>query len=71
MNIEVADLKNEGGFADVSKDNKWAINLSDVYWDNLITLIDQKKCIPFIGPGASSFQKEDGEPWLPLGRQIH
>jgi hypothetical protein len=33
--------------------------LDEVYWDDLIRFIDQKKCIPFIGPAASS-------PWISL-----
>jgi len=43
----------------IAVDNNLSVNLSDVYWNELITLIDEKKCIPFIGPAASS-------PWISL-----
>jgi hypothetical protein len=47
------------------KDGKSTINLYGVYWNSLLTLIDQQKCVPFIGPNAYSFVGEDGQPWFP------
>jgi tetratricopeptide (TPR) repeat protein len=35
----------------------------DEYWTSLLKSIDRKKCIPFIGPGAS-------DPWFPRERDI-
>jgi len=40
-------------------DSNLEIKFSDVYWKDLIKLIDEEKCIPFIGPAASS-------PWISL-----
>ena len=55
----------------VSKDNMLTLNLSDMYWKNLLNLVDQQKCIPFIGPGASSsFERDDGQPWIPSSIEI-
>jgi SIR2-like domain len=36
-----------------------------VYWNELISFIKDKKCIPFVGSGAHSFLKQNGEPWIP------
>src|SRR5215216_2144760 len=43
------------------KDN--SMSLTNLQWKSLLESIEQKKCTPFIGAGASSN-------WLPLGRQI-
>jgi hypothetical protein len=40
-------------------------NLSGVYWNDLLKLIDQQKCVPFIGPNAYCFP---GSEVLPLIR---
>ncbi len=46
------------------------MGITNTEWKDLIGLIDEKKCTPFIGAGACVFKGEDGEPWLPLGRDI-
>ena len=39
------------------------MGLKDEEWNELLTAIEEKKCTPFIGAGASS-------QWIPLGRNI-
>lgn len=64
------DIKNRDGNPPTSRGYNSTISLSGVYWNNLLGLIDQQKCIPFIGPNASSFEKEDGQPCIPSGTEI-
>ena len=53
-----------------SKDDTLTINLSGVYWNDLLKLVDQQKCVPFIGPNAYSFPRDNGQPWIPSNIQI-
>jgi hypothetical protein len=43
----------------ISKDYHW----KDYHWKDLLIAIENKKCVPFIGAGASA-------QWLPLGTEI-
>jgi hypothetical protein len=71
MNIDSSSILRKGGVNTYApKDDKSTVNLSGVYWNNLLTLIDQQKCIPFIGPSASSFARDDGQPWIPSNIDI-
>jgi hypothetical protein len=53
-----------------SHDDKLTINLYGVYWNSLLTLINQQKCIPFIGPNAYCFVGDDGQPWIQSNIEI-
>ena len=71
MNIDSRSIsRKETETSNSSIGDKFKINLSDVYWNNLISLIDQQKCIPFIGPNATYFERENGEPCIPSSIQI-
>ena len=70
MNIQSDNVADGPNIAVLSKGDKTTINLSDVYWNELIRYINQKRCIPFIGPGAPSFLNDNGKSWIPQGRQI-
>jgi hypothetical protein len=70
MGIDITALRKQDNSGKFSVAAKITANLSDVYWNNLITLVYQQKCIPFIGIDASSFPNENGEPWLPRYRKI-
>jgi hypothetical protein len=67
MNIDGGFLRNHDRSHFPPKDDYPTINLAGVYWNNLLT---PQRCIPFIGPNASCFVKEDGEPWIPSDIQI-
>ncbi|MGC1927949.1 MAG: TIR domain-containing protein [Candidatus Nitrosopolaris sp.] len=68
MNVDSSIKRKDDGNHYASKDDKFTIN--PVYWNSLLTLIDQQKCVPFIGPNAYSFVGDDGQPWIPSNIEI-
>jgi hypothetical protein len=70
MKIQIESIKDKPNPIMGSGSDELTINLLDVYWNQLIRSILQKKCIPFIGPGAASFTNQNEKRWIPLGRQI-
>ena len=70
MNIDSSILRKGAETVKASRDDEFTSNLSAVYWNNLLSLIDQQKCIPFIGPAATFIQKENGEPSILSKTQI-
>ena len=48
----------------------WRMGLSDKDWNDLLTAICKKKCIPFIGQGVFTLQSADGKALIPLSQEI-
>ena len=51
-------------------EENWKMGLSDKDWNDLLTAICKKKCIPFIGQGVYTLQSADGKSFRPLSREI-
>jgi tetratricopeptide (TPR) repeat protein len=71
--IESMGIKNKGKInenEEIEKEGQWKTGLSDKDWADLLLSIQNKKCIPFIGPGIYVLQDRDGKTLISLFKDI-
>jgi hypothetical protein len=57
--IAFGQASNEAEPSQIKKEDKWQSGLSEDVWNNLLTSIYNKTCIPFIGSGIFSIDHKD------------
>jgi hypothetical protein len=70
LSIVFEENKNEIAREEIEKEEQWKMGLSDREWIDLLSSINNKKCIPFIGQGLYTVQSKDGNTLISLFRNI-